>query len=74
MVSVRKRGLVYWLEARPAGVRTQVSLGTRNHDNAIYARAIERALVEGTRSEEWPRLRNLLPVSTFESWVPWLDT
>lgn len=67
MLSVRKRGLVYWLEARPAGVRTQVSLGTRNHDNAVlFARAIERALVEGNMSEEWPRLRNLLPVSAFE--------
>jgi integrase len=47
--------------------RIQASLGTRNHDNAVlFSRSIERALVEGPNSDEWPRLRNLLPKSVFE--------
>jgi len=67
MLSVRKRDRVYWLEGRMGSKRIQASLGTRNHDNAIlYSRCVERALVEGPNSEEWPRLRNLLPKSVFE--------
>jgi integrase len=58
---------VYWLEGRVGSKRIQASLGTRNHDNAVlYSRSVERALVEGPTSEEWPRLRNLLPASVFE--------
>jgi integrase len=67
MLSVRKRDRVYWLEGRMGSKRIQASLGTRNHDNAVlYSRSVERALVEGPTSEEWPRLRNLLPSSVFE--------
>lgn len=67
MLSVRKRGRVYWLEGRMGSARIQASLGTRNHDNAVlYSRSVERALVEGPTSEEWRRLRNLLPASVFE--------
>jgi site-specific recombinase XerD len=67
MLSVRKRGHVCWLEGRVKGERIQVSLGTRNYDNAVqYSRAVERALVEGPSSDEWPRLKNLLPSSVFE--------
>jgi site-specific recombinase XerD len=67
MLSVRKRNRVCWLEGRVKGERIQVSLGTRNYDNAVqYSRVIERALAVGATSEEWPRLRNLLPASVFE--------
>lgn len=67
MLSVRRRGKVYWLEGRMGSKRIQASLGTRNHDNAVfYSRSVERALVEGSTSEEWPRLRNLLPQTVFE--------
>ena len=67
MLSVRKRNRVCWLEGRVKGKRIQVSLGTRNYDNAVqYSRIVERALVGGSTSEEWPRLRNLLPASVFE--------
>jgi integrase len=67
MLSVRKRNRVCWLEGRVKGERIQVSLGTRNYDNAVqYSRIVERALVGGSTSEEWPRLRNLLPASVFE--------
>lgn len=67
MLSVRKRNRVCWLEGRVKGKRIQVSLGTRNYDNAVqYSRAVERALAEGPTSEEWPRLRNLLPTATFD--------
>lgn len=67
MLSVRKRNRVCWLEGRVKGERIQVSLGTRNYDNAVqYSRSVERALVEGPTSEDWPRLRNLLPLSVFE--------
>jgi len=67
MLSARKRGHIYWLEGRMGGARIQASLGTRNHDNAVlYARNVERGLVEGAQSPEWPRLRNLLPESVFQ--------
>lgn len=67
MYSVRKRGKVYGFYSCCNGERIQISLGTRNGDNAtFYARAIERALIEGNRSQEWPRLRNLLPISAFQ--------
>lgn len=67
MLGVRKRGQVYWLEGRMGRARIQTSLGTRNHDNAVlYSRSVERALVEGPTSEEWPRLRNILPESVFQ--------
>src|SRR5580658_1474866 len=66
MLSIRKRDRVYWLEGRIGKKRIQASLGTRNHDNAVlYSRTVERALVEGPTSEDWPRLRNLLPGSVF---------
>jgi site-specific recombinase XerD len=66
MLSVRKRNSVYWLEGRLDGARVQISLGTRNGDNAVmYSRLVERALVGGSSSEEWSRLRNLLPESAF---------
>jgi site-specific recombinase XerD len=67
MLSVTKRGRVYRLEGRLGGERIQLSLGTKNHDNAvIYSRSIERALAAGPLSEEWPRLQNLLPTSVFQ--------
>jgi integrase len=67
MLSVRKRGCVYWLEGRFGNQRIQASIGTRNHDAAVLSKnRIERALVEGHSSEEWSHLRNLLPEAVFE--------
>ena len=66
MLSLRKRGRKYWLEGRLGIRRIQASLGTRNHDAALLSKnRIERALVEGAASEEWPQLRKLLPETLF---------
>ena len=68
MLSVRKRGRVYWLEGRIGNRRLQMTLGTRNGDAATLAKnRVERALTEGTASQEWPALRGLLPESVFSS-------
>jgi len=67
MLSVRKRGRVYWLEGHLGGRRIQASIGTKNHDAALLSKnRIERALIEGPSSEEWPHLRSLLPEAVFE--------
>jgi integrase len=66
MLSLRKRGRVYWLEARIANRRIQTTLGTRNGDAATLAKnRVERALTEGASSQEWPLLQGLIPETVF---------
>jgi integrase len=66
MISLRKRGRVYWLEGRIGNRRIQTTLGTKNHDAAVLAKnRIERAFAEGSTSAEWPRLRALIPDTVF---------
>ncbi len=68
MLSLRKRGRVYWLEGRIGNRRIQTTLGTRNHDAAAIAKnRIERAFAEGATSEEWPCLRTLIPETVFSN-------
>lgn len=66
MLSLRKRGQIYWLEGRVASQRLQTTLGTRNGDAAVLSKnRIERALTEGAASEEWRLLRRTLPETVF---------
>jgi integrase len=66
MLSLRKRGRVYWLEGRIANRRIQTTLGTRNGDAATLAKnRVERALTEGASSQEWPLLQGLIPATVF---------
>jgi integrase len=68
MLGLRKRGRVYWLEGRIGTRRIQTTLGTKSHDAAVLAKnRIERALAEGASSEEWPRLRGLVPKTAFSN-------
>jgi len=65
---------VYWLEGRLGNRRIQTSTGTRNHDAALLSKnRIERALMEGPFSEEWPHLRNLLPEAVFEKLAAFVE-
>jgi len=57
-----------WLEGRIGTRRIQTTLGTKNYDAAVLAKnRIERALAEGATSEEWPRLRGLIPKTVFSN-------
>jgi len=68
MLGLRKRGRMLWLEGRIGTRRIQTTLGTKNYDAAVLAKnRIERALAEGATSEEWPRLRGLIPKTVFSN-------
>jgi integrase len=66
MLTIRKRGRVFWSDGLVQGIRIRRPLGTRNHDAAhrIIGK-IERALAEGTESDLWPELQRFLPEQTF---------
>jgi integrase len=66
MLTIRKRGRVFWSDGIVRGSRIRKPLGTRNHDAALKVVArIERALAEGTDSSLWPDLKQFLPKATF---------
>jgi len=66
MLTIHKRGRVFWSDGIVQGVRIRRPLGTRNHDAAHrIVSKIERALAEGTDSNLWPELKQFLPEPTF---------
>ena len=66
MLTIHKRGRVFWSDGVVQGVRVRRPLGTRNHDAAhrIIGK-LERALAEGANSSLWPELKHFLPEPTF---------
>jgi integrase len=70
MLTIRKRGRVFWSDGIIQGSRIRKPLGTRNHDAALRVVAkIERALAEGTDSNLWPDLKQFLPDATFRAFA-----
>jgi integrase len=67
MLTLRKRGKTFHADLfRVDNFRIRGSLGTRDRGAAsLLARRLETALSEGADSELWPKLRVLLPSSTF---------
>jgi integrase len=66
MLTIRKRGRVFWSDGLIQGVRVRHPLGTRSHDAAHrIVGKIERALAEGAESSLWHDLKRFLPESTF---------
>jgi integrase len=66
MLTIHKRGRVFWSDGIVQGVRIRRPLGTRNSDAAhrILGK-LERALAVGTDSSLWPELKQFLPEPTF---------
>ena len=66
MLTIHKRGRVFWSDGIVQGVRVRRPLGTRNSDAAhrILGK-LERALAEGAESSLWPELKQFLPEPTF---------
>jgi integrase len=66
MLTIHKRGRVFWSDGIVQGVRVRRPLGTRNSDAAhrILGK-LERALAEGAESSLWPDLKQFLPEPTF---------
>jgi integrase len=70
MLTIRKRGRVFWSDGLVRGSRIRKPLGTRNHDAALkIAAKIERALAEGIDSSFWPGLKQFLPDATFRAFA-----
>jgi integrase len=66
MLTIHKRGRVFWSDGIVQGVRIRRPLGTRNSDVAHrIVGKVERALAEGTDSRLWPELKQFLPEATF---------
>lgn len=70
MLTIRKRGRVFWSDGIVRGSRIRIPLGTRNHDAALKVVArLERALAEGTDSGLWLDLKQFLPDATFRAFA-----
>jgi integrase len=70
MLTIRKRGRVFWSDGLVQGVRVRRPLGTRNHDAAHrIVGKIERALAEGAESTLWQELKRFLPEATFRAFA-----
>jgi len=68
MLTIHKRGRVFWSDGVVQGVRIRRPLGTRNSDAAHrVVGKLERALAEGAESSLWLELKQFLPQPTF--WV-----
>jgi integrase len=66
MLTIHKRGRVFWSDGIVQGVRVRRPLGTRNSDAAHrIVGKLERALAEGTDSSLWPELKQFLPEPTY---------
>src|SRR5260370_35788074 len=66
MLTIHKRGRVFWSDGIVQGARIRRPLGTRNHDAAHrIVGKLERALAEGADSSLWPELKRFLPEPTF---------
>ena len=67
MLTIHKRGRVFWSDGIVQGVRIRRPLGTRNLDAARrIVGKLERALAEGADSSFWPELKRFLPEPTFQ--------
>lgn len=70
MLTIIKRGRVFWCDGIIRGSRTRKPLGTRNHDAALRVVAkIERVLAEGVDSSFWPDLKQFLPSATYQAFA-----
>ena len=70
MLTIRKRGRVFWCDGIIQGSRVRKPRGTRNHDAALRVVAkVERALAEGVESSLWPNLKQFLPEATFRAFA-----
>ena len=70
MLTIRKRGRVFWCDGVIKGCRVRKALGTRNHDAAQRTIGkIDRALAEGADSSLWPELEQFLPEATFRTFA-----
>lgn len=70
MLTIRKRGRVFWCDGIIRGARVRKPLGTRNHDAALRVVAkTERALAEGVDSSLWLDLKQFLPDATFRAFA-----
>ena len=66
MLTIHKRGRVFWSDGIVCGVRLRRPLGTRNGDAAHrIVGKLERALADGTDSSLWLELKRFLPEPTF---------
>jgi integrase len=66
MLTIHKRGRIYHLAGRIGGIRLRLSLGTGSREAAEKIRnRIERGIVEGKDSPEWPELAHALPPASF---------
>ncbi len=67
MLTIHKRGRVFWSDGIVQGERIRRPLGTRNSDAAHrIVGKLERALAEGPDSSLWPELKRFLPEATFQ--------
>jgi integrase len=67
MLTIHKRGRVFWSDGIVRGVRIRRPLGTRNSDAAHrIVGKLERAFAEGADSSLWPELKRFLPAPTFQ--------
>jgi hypothetical protein len=70
MLTIRKRGRVFWSDGIIRGSRIRKPLGTRTHDAALKIVAkIDRALAEGNDSSLWRDLKQFLPEATFRTFA-----
>ncbi|SPE45185.1 hypothetical protein SBA7_70012 [Candidatus Sulfotelmatobacter sp. SbA7] len=70
MLSIRRRGKSFHVDFRNGDFRLRGSLGTRNQDAAKkLGHQLERALSEGADSDLWPKLKQVVPPSTFTSFA-----
>jgi integrase len=70
MLTIHKRGRVFWSDGIVQGVRIRRPLGTRNSDAAHrIVGKLERALAEGVDSSFWSDLKQFLPEGTFRAFA-----
>ena len=70
MLSIRRRGKSFHVDFRNGDFRLRGSLGTRDQGSAKkLCHRLENALSEGADSDLWPKLKQVLPPSTFTSFA-----
>lgn len=66
MITTRKRGTTYYIDATAGSSRLRGSLGTKDRHVASRLRAkVELALAEGSKATGWADLRRVLPPETY---------
>jgi integrase len=70
MLSIRKRGRSYHVDFLTTSARLRGSLGTRNLDAAKrLGHRLENAMFEGSGSDLWRELKQVLPPSTYQTFA-----